>query len=121
MLNLDTHILIDFARGNLVLKEKKIIERHQDHLAISAIVFWEIAKLCSKKRLEIDLNSPKMKQLIQFLTVIPISKEIASQSVDLDFNSDPADEIIAATSIVNRIPLLTRDQKILKSKLIEWP
>ena len=30
----------------------------------------------------------------------------------------PADEIIAATSVVEGIPLLTRDGKILKSKIV---
>jgi hypothetical protein len=29
----------------------------------------------------------------------------------LDFDSDPADEIIAATSVVHRVPLLTRDRR----------
>jgi PIN domain nuclease of toxin-antitoxin system len=36
----------------------------------------------------------------------------------LDFKSDPADELIAATSVVERIPLLTRDKRIRKSKLV---
>jgi PIN domain nuclease of toxin-antitoxin system len=36
----------------------------------------------------------------------------------LDFESDPADEIIAATSLVHRTPLLTRDRKLLKSRVV---
>jgi predicted nucleic acid-binding protein len=32
--------------------------------------------------------------------------------------SDSADELIAATSVVHRVPLLTRDRKILKSKVV---
>ena len=36
----------------------------------------------------------------------------------LDFRSDPADEIVAATSIVHDIPLLTRDARILGSKIV---
>jgi PIN domain nuclease of toxin-antitoxin system len=31
---------------------------------------------------------------------------------------DPADELIAATSIVHKVPLLTRDRALLKSKRI---
>jgi PIN domain nuclease of toxin-antitoxin system len=38
----------------------------------------------------------------------------------LDFRSDPADEIIAATSIVHRAPLLTRDSVIRKSKRVPF-
>jgi PIN domain nuclease of toxin-antitoxin system len=37
---------------------------------------------------------------------------------ELDFRSDPIDEIIAATSIAHSVPLLTRDKKILQSKVV---
>ncbi len=52
------------------------------------------------------------------LIVFPITPEIARKSTQLDFSSDPADEIIAATSVVENIPLLTRDRRIRKSKLV---
>ena len=120
MLTLDTHILIDFIRGELSSKEKKLIEAHQHELAISDIVLWELAKLSSKKRIEIDLNSTKLKSILGYLALIPISTEIALQSINLDFTSDPADELIAATSIVHHTPLLTRDKRILKSKLVKF-
>ena len=32
--------------------------------------------------------------------------------------SNPADELIAATSIVHRVPLLTRDRRLTRSKLV---
>ncbi len=52
------------------------------------------------------------------MTVLPITLEIARQSTQLDFTSDPADEIIAATSIVENIPLMTRDRRIRRSKMV---
>lgn len=36
----------------------------------------------------------------------------------LDFRSDPADEIIAATSLAHDVPLLTRDTRMLASKVV---
>jgi PIN domain nuclease of toxin-antitoxin system len=33
-------------------------------------------------------------------------------------DSDPADEIIAAISLVHRVPLMTRDRKMRRSKLV---
>jgi PIN domain nuclease of toxin-antitoxin system len=36
----------------------------------------------------------------------------------LDFESDPADELIAATSLVHVAPLVTRDGKIRRSKVV---
>jgi len=36
----------------------------------------------------------------------------------LDFRGDPADETIAATSLVHNVPLVTRDRVILSSKVV---
>jgi PIN domain nuclease of toxin-antitoxin system len=38
----------------------------------------------------------------------------------LDISSDPADELIAATSVVEDIPLVTRDRALLGSKMIPF-
>ncbi|HEY7838420.1 MAG TPA: hypothetical protein VIC54_07465 [Terriglobales bacterium] len=40
----------------------------------------------------------------------------------LDFKADPAAEIIAATSLAHRVPLLTRDSRLRGSALLRrWP
>ncbi len=38
----------------------------------------------------------------------------------LDFAADPADEIIAATSLVHGVPLVTRDRPIHRSRLVPF-
>lgn len=68
-----------------------------------------------------DFDSQEFGDFLRHVIVIPISFEIARKSTQLDFRSDPADEIIAATSIVERIPLLTRDARLLKSKIVPLP
>ena len=119
MLNLDTHILVSLLIGELSERELRFIEK--DELAISDIVLWELGKMIQLGRLRMDLDSPEFRQCLRSLTIIPINLEIARQSTQLDFSSDPADEIIAATSIVEGIPLLTRDRKILKSRMVPFP
>jgi PIN domain nuclease of toxin-antitoxin system len=47
-----------------------------------------------------------------------LTREIASTSTRLDIRGDPADKLIAATSVVPNVPLLTRDRRMLKSKLV---
>jgi len=116
MLNLDTHILIFLLNGSLDAREHQLVA--QQPLAISDIVLWELAKLIQLGRISLNLNSPAFLTFLNQLTVIPISLEIARASTQLDFRSDPADEVIAATSIVEGIQLLTRDQKILASQLV---
>ena len=48
----------------------------------------------------------------------PLDLAICRLVKALDFRGDPADEIIAATSVVLNIPLLTRDRLTRKSKLV---
>jgi predicted nucleic acid-binding protein len=43
---------------------------------------------------------------------------LRNRGVLLDFRSDPADELIAATSVVYRVPLVTRDRKLRGSKIV---
>ena len=116
MLNLDTHIVIALLDGSLSPKELALVSR--ERLAISAIVLWEIAKLIQLRRLVLDVESPEFKEFLRSVTVVPLSWQIAHASTQLDIEADPADEIIAATSIVERIELLTRDRKLLRSKVV---
>ena len=44
--------------------------------------------------------------------------EICRTIPRLDFRGDPADELIAATSLVHNVPLVTRDRKLLRSRRI---
>lgn len=86
--------------------------------AISAIVLWEIAKLRHRGLIKLDLDTSDAGSLIAGLRVLPITVEIARASQRLDFEADPADELIAATSIVHRAPLLTRDSAMLASRVV---
>jgi PIN domain nuclease of toxin-antitoxin system len=116
VLNLDTHMLVALLEGTLRPPERTCLLENE--WAISDIVLWELAKLIDLGRLELDLNSSEFQTCLRKLTVIPISLEIARKSRDLDFSSDPSDEIIAATSVVEKIPLLTRDRLIRKSRMV---
>ena len=114
MLNLDTHILIDALQGSLSRRERQLLSH--DSWSISAIVLWELAKLQQLKRVSIDLDAPAFTRALSRIHIWPLDLAVATQSTRLDFHSDPAGELIASTSIVHRVPLLTRDRRILKSK-----
>ena len=118
MLNLDTHVLVSLFTGDITEEERGIVV-HQP-LAISDIVLWELTMLVERGRIVINLDSPEFHAWLRSLTILPITMEIARQSTHLDFTSDPADEIIAATSIVEKIPLMTRDRRIRKSKIVPF-
>lgn len=116
MLNLDSHVLLHAVAGSLTPAEAKLLAR--DPWSISSIVLWEIAKLAQLGRIELDLDNVDVVRLLAAIHVWPITAEIAKASTRLDVRSDPADELIAATSLVHNVRLVTRDRRLLKSKLV---
>lgn len=116
MLNLDTHILINALAGDLTPGERKLLGSHR--WSISAIVLWEIAKLTQLGRIEVALDDPSVIRALGSIQVWPITIEVARASTKLDIRSDPADELIGATSVVHKVPLLTRDRALRRSRMI---
>jgi PIN domain nuclease of toxin-antitoxin system len=116
MLNLDTHIFLFALAAELTPAENRLLRGQQ--WSISAIVLWEIAKLAQLGRIEIDLDDPEVVRALSGVRVWPITLEIAKQSTRLDIRGDPADELIAATSLVQKIPLVTRDRSLQRSRIV---
>lgn len=118
MLNLDTHILLHALLGAVTRREKTILARN--HWGISSIVLWEIAKLHQRGRITLALDSPLLVRALASIEIWPLSREVCLNLAALDFKSDPADELIAATSITYQVPLMTRDSRIRTSKLVQF-
>lgn len=116
MLNLDTHVFLYALAGELTSREAAVIER--DSWSIAAIVMWEIAKLAELGRIEVDLDDPELVRTLARIHVWPLTLEVCRAIRSLDFRGDPADEIIAATSLVHRVPLVTRDRRIRRSRRV---
>ncbi len=116
MLNLDTHVFLHAVHGTLRPRERRLLS--DDRWSISAIVLWEIAKLAQIGRIVVDLDDPDVVRVLSAVQVWPLTREIAAASTRLDVRSDPADELIAATSVIHRVPLVTRDRKLLGSKVV---
>jgi PIN domain nuclease of toxin-antitoxin system len=120
MLNLDTHILINALTGHLTPPEEKLLKR-DPKWCVSGIVLWEIFKLHQIGRIRFGLDYPPLAAALDQVEVIPVNLLVCKTLAHLDFRSDPADEMIGSTSLAYDIPLVTRDAKILASKLIRFP
>lgn len=116
MLNLDTHILVHALGDGLTEDERALLSR--DEWSISGIVLWEISKLVQLGRIEMNLDDPDVTRTLAKIHTWPLTLEVCRAVRDLDFRSDPADELIAATSVVHRIPLVTRDGTIRGSDMV---
>ena len=124
---IDTHvwiwISIDDRRSLSNKARKALIDNPSGNKWISAISCWELAKLAEKGR--IGFSIPVLTWIRRSLVenkvqVAELSPEIAVESTQLaGFHRDPADQIIAATSRVLGMPLLTADANLLKFQGLE--
>lgn len=128
MITMDTCAIIWDALepGKLSAKAKRAIKKADDSnaLIMCDISIWEISMLVKKKRIEVDETPANLLRLIlssRNYTVVNISPEIAELSVNLDddINSDPADRLIAATSILKRAPVVTADKNLRNATILE--
>jgi PIN domain nuclease of toxin-antitoxin system len=107
-------------RSRLSSKATAAIGRHAEELVICDISLWEIAMLMEKRRLLIDESAAGFLRLLlraRNFFVQEITPEIAELSATLEASvgADPADRLIAATSIVLNAPLLTADTRLLRA------
>lgn len=116
MLNLDTHIVVHSLTGLLTAREDLLVTTGP--CGICGVVLWEISKLHQRGRITIGLDDPKFLEVLATLRIWPLDLEVCRRLRDLDVHSDPADEIIAATSLAHNVPLLTRDRTIRRSKVV---
>lgn len=128
MILLDTCAIIWDAldRSKLTEQARDAIAKADEHhaLIISDISIWEISMLIKRSRIEVATTAANFINLFlesRNVSVIAISPEIAELSVSFgaEFNNDPADRIIAATSIIHNAQLVTADSNLRQTTLID--
>ena len=128
MILLDTCVIIWDAidPGKLSEHAIKAINKADEHhaLIIADISIWEISMLMKKDRIEIDTTLANFVNLFlqsRNVSVQSISPEIAELAVNFsaELNNAPADRLIAATSIIQNAQLVTPDQNLLASDLLD--
>ena len=125
---LDTHILLWWLRRDPRLPGAYLDVLNgastESPLLLSEISLWEIATLHSLGRIEFDLplrdwldraTAPPLVQKVGISTAI--AAEVAA--IPDSFHRDPADRLIVATARVFGAKLMTCDQKIVNSGLVE--
>jgi PIN domain nuclease of toxin-antitoxin system len=115
MLLLDAHALVWLAsdQEQLTSRGKTSIREAAGRLFISAISSLEIAILVKRGRLELPLPPERfVGECLRRhgITEIPLDSAIAMAAASLpDIHNDPFDRILAATAIIHRLDLLSKD------------
>lgn len=91
--------------------------RQSEELLLSAISLWEFCKLLEKGKLGISCDPETwMAEALDMprLRVVPLTPRIVYRSTVLPppFHSDPADQIIAATTREENATLITKDRHL---------
>jgi PIN domain nuclease of toxin-antitoxin system len=123
---LDTHIAIRW------LSEPKKLSREQcraledavrrgEFAGVSAFSLLEIALLAERRRISTGMNELFHElDTNPSIRVLPLTTEVAREVSALgDALRDPADRVIVATARIHRLRLMTADQRIIGSKLVE--
>lgn len=125
---LDTCAIIWDAleKSKLTKKAQTAIAKADENnsLIISDISIWEISMLIRRSRIKVATTPANLVNLFlesRNISVVSISPEIAdlATSFGSEINNDPADRIIAATSIIQNAQLITADNNLRQSKLLD--
>ncbi|MDR9415980.1 MAG: type II toxin-antitoxin system VapC family toxin [Gracilimonas sp.] len=128
MILLDTHIWLWWLSGDNLISsdERQALDQYalRNELCISSITIWEVEILDRKGKLSFSPNFELWMQKIlniDSFKILPIQTDVimAQRSLPEDFHGDPADRLIAATSIKTGNPLATKDQRIIDSGACE--
>jgi PIN domain nuclease of toxin-antitoxin system len=122
----DTHSIVWLTTAPHLLSRSAeqafLVSSGVDGIAISDISLWEIARLAIRKRILIDRPlDDYLKHLESEFLILPITGRIAMKSMEFgrDFPRDPADRSITATALVHGVPLVTKDEEIYRSNVVD--
>ncbi len=128
MVLLDTHIWLWWLLGDGALSDKEgdALDKlaASNKLAISWVSIWETEMLERKVRIQL---LPDFQSWIRAATnpeiIILLSADtevvLAQRQLPESFHGDPADRLIAATSLLSGYELATHDQRIVESRVCE--
>lgn len=124
----DTHALIFFATGDLKRMSptgERIFRRAQsgrDRVHVPIICFFELALLLERGRVQSRMGFDEWYALVAGnpgLAVEPLIWDDVREARGLTALVDPFDRLIAATAVRLDVPLVTADERIQGSGLVE--
>ena len=92
-----------------------------DVVAFSAVSLWEVGVLARRGRIDLKTHDwlAKVTEL-NSLVVLPVTLDVAVRAVELhELLRDPIDCLIAATALTHNAPLITKDDRIRASGVVE--
>jgi PIN domain nuclease of toxin-antitoxin system len=119
---LDTHVAVWWAGDPTRLgRTARARLETEDRLGIPSIVFWEVALLVRKRRLDLGMPVNHWATAIQSVPrveTLPLTAEIAVHADEVKMHADPADRFIVATALEYGVPLVSKD-RLMRLRFLE--
>lgn len=126
MIHLDTHALVWYlsAHRSVGRRVKVLLERalKRDELAVSAVVFWEVAMLVHRGRLAVEGSAQQFRSRVLQLGIVEAALDGATALRAAQLSgvlADPADCMIAATAAAADARLVTADRRLLECTFVK--
>jgi PIN domain nuclease of toxin-antitoxin system len=123
----DTNALIYYSTKRSLLSKRALAAfeaatQNQALIYIPAPALWEVSNL--ERVGQVNLQKTFSVWLGELLThkgfdIVPLDAEIIAEARNYGFNNDIFDAVIVATAKLKDIPLITRDNAITNSGLVE--
>lgn len=124
----DTHALLWYFTGQHRMLSRRAFEAFEQAENSEAFIYIPVVSLWEVSRLDhlgaIELHEP-FEDWVDALSAlpcfefVPIDDRVILQSRKYNFNRDIFDAAIVATAIVKDLPLITRDNAITDSRVID--
>ncbi len=123
MIVLDTHVWFWLVTEPSRLSRSAMGAIQQaDEIGVCAISCWEIAMLIAKGRILVDRRTDEwLKAALAGpgAVLLPLEPDVAALAAALEMHGDPADRLIVATALTRGAPLVTKDDAIQRSGLVQ--
>ena len=124
----DTHPLWWYATGQLrrlsprALRAFQMADEDRGLIYIPAVVLWEISLLLKIGRLRVDQPFSSWMDLLlaqRGFDLAPLEPSVIAAALGLGDIADPFDAAIMATALARDLPLITKDERITRARIVD--